>query len=181
LAEISFNLTNSFCMIRFKPNSKIIFAFITVSNIFTAVISACPETGYLQQKDTVSKQTTTVKQPVYTTSRLVTAKPIIDGKLDDECWKKGTWAGNFTQWLPNEGAKPTYPTELNIQYDDKNLYVALRAFDGEPEKILRLAGVRDELVGDVAGVNFDSYRDYRTGFEFSVTAWGQKVDLGAEG
>ena len=37
------------------------------------------------------------KQPVYTTSRLVTAKPFIDGKLDDECWKKGTWAGNFTQ------------------------------------------------------------------------------------
>jgi len=99
------------------------------------------------------------------------------GKLDDECWKKGTWAGNFTQWIPNEGAKPTYPTELNIQYDDKNLYVAIRAFDGEPGKILRQAGVRDELVGDMAGVNFDSYRDYRTGFEFTVTAWGQKVDL----
>jgi hypothetical protein len=116
------------------------------------------------------------KQPVYTTSRLVTAKPVIDGKLDDECWKKGTWAGNFTQWIPNEGAKPTYPTELNLQYDDKNLYVAFRAYDGEPKKILRLAGVRDELVGDIVGINFDSYRDYRTGFEFNITAWGQKVD-----
>ena len=37
--------------------------------------------------------------------------------------------------------------------------------------------VRDEIVGDMVGVNFDSYRDYRTGFEFTVTAWGQKVDL----
>jgi len=107
----------------------------------------------------------------------MTARPVIDGKLNDDCWKNGTWTGNFTQWIPKEGAKPTYPTELNIQYDDKNLYVAFRAYDGEPGKILRLAGARDELVGDIIGVNFDSYRDYRTGFEFSMTAWGQKIDL----
>ena len=127
-------------------------------------------------QDTVHTQNSP-KQPVYTTSRLVTPKPVIDGKLDDECWKNGTWAGNFRQWIPKEGAKPTYPTDLNIQYDDKNLYVAFRAYDGEPDKILRLAGVRDELAGDMVGINFDSYRDYRTGFEFTVTAWGQKVDL----
>jgi hypothetical protein len=127
-------------------------------------------------QDTVHTQNSP-KQPVYITTRLVTSKPVIDGKLDDECWKKGTWASNFHQWIPKEGAKPTYPTELNIQYDDKNLYVAIRAYDGEPGKIMRLAGARDEQVGDMAGVNFDSYRDYRTGFEFTVTAWGQKVDL----
>jgi hypothetical protein len=130
-----------------------------------------------QQQDTILKQQTSTKQPVYTTTRLNTSKPVIDGKLDDECWKKGTWAGDWHQFIPNEGAKPTYPTEMNIQYDDKNLYVAFRAFDGEPEKMVRLAGVRDELVGDVMGINFDSYRDYRTGFEFSITSWGQKVDL----
>jgi len=44
------------------------------------------------------------KQPTYTTSRLVTEKQVIDGKLDDECWKRGTWAGNYTQFIPNEGA-----------------------------------------------------------------------------
>lgn len=127
-------------------------------------------------QDTLAKKKAVV-QPVYTTSRLLTVKPAIDGKLDDECWKKGTWTGNYTQFFPNEGAKPTYPTEFNLQYDDKNLYVAFRAFDGEPEKILRLAGVRDEFSGDMMGITFDSYRDYRTGFEFSLSAWGQKVDL----
>jgi hypothetical protein len=128
-------------------------------------------------QDSVSGKKAPVKQPVYTTSRLVTAKPVIDGKLNDECWTKGNWAGNFRQWIPNEGAKPTYQTEFNIQYDDRNLYVAIRSFDGEPKKILRQAGVRDEFAGDLAGINFDSYRDYRTGFEFTVSAWGQKVDL----
>jgi hypothetical protein len=116
-------------------------------------------------------------QPEYTTSRLVTPKPVIDGKLDDECWKHGTWAGDYTQWIPDEGADPTYETQLNIQYDDRNLYIAFRAFDGEPSKITRRAGVRDEIVGDMMGITFDSYRDYRTGFEFTITAWGQKVDL----
>ena len=42
---------------------------------------------------------------IYNTIRLTTEKPMIDGKLDDECWKTGEWAGDFTQWIPNEGAK----------------------------------------------------------------------------
>jgi hypothetical protein len=130
--------------------------------------------GY--EQDTVSMHGSII-EPVYTTTRLVTSKPVIDGKLNDECWSTGTWAGNYTQLVPREGAKPTYPTWLNIQYDNKNLYIAFRAFDGEPDKILRLAGVRDETIGDMVGVSFDSYRDYRTGFEFTITAWGQKVDL----
>jgi Domain of unknown function (DUF5916) len=152
-------------------NVFIIIALFTFRS-YSSPSSTVPE----NPQDTVHNQNSP-KQPVYITTRLVTTRPVIDGKLDDECWKKGTWASNFHQWIPKEGAKPTYPTELNIQYDDKNLYVAIRAYDGEPGKIMRLAGARDELVGDMAGVNFDSYRDYRTGFEFTVTAWGQKVDL----
>ncbi len=109
--------------------------------------------------------------------RLTTPKPVIDGKLDDECWSTGTWAGEFTQWIPVEGGKPTFPTEVNILYDDKNMYVALRAYDKEPDKIQRFAGVRDEFAGDIMGINFDSYHDHRTGFEFDLTAYGQQIDL----
>ena len=114
---------------------------------------------------------------VYTTTRLTTDKPVIDGVLDDPCWKTGEWAGDFTQWVPKEGAKPSQPTQLKILYDDKNIYVAIRAFDCEPEKIIRKAGRRDEFAGDQAGITFDSYHDHRTGFEFDVTAAGQKIDL----
>ena len=114
---------------------------------------------------------------VYTATRLTADKPVIDGVLDDPCWKIGEWAGDFTQWVPNEGAKPSQPTQVKILYDDKNIYVALRAFDNEPEKIIRKTGRRDEFAGDQAGITFDSYHDHRTGFEFDVTAAGQKVDL----
>jgi Domain of unknown function (DUF5916) len=151
-----------------------VFIFFIVINI--PGYSSLPERPVKNHQDTVSKKDSNT-QPVYITSRLVTVKPVIDGKLDDECWKNGTWAGNFTQFVPNEGADPSYPTELNIQYDDKNIYIAFRCYDGEPDKILRQAGLRDEQVGDIIGLSFDSYRDYRTGFDFSLTAWGQKGDL----
>ncbi len=114
---------------------------------------------------------------VYYTQRLTTKRPVIDGKLDDDCWKTGDWAGDFTQFVPAEGKKPSEPTFVKILYDDKNIYVAIRAFDSIPSKIQRLAGLRDEIIGDMVGVNFDSYHDHRTGFEFDLSAYGQKVDL----
>jgi len=150
---------------------------LTFVLFLSSVISTTSIAVNREQQDTVPKQDLPLKQPVYTTMRLVTPKPVIDGKLDDDCWKHGNWAGDYHQFIPNEGAKPTFPTEHNIQYDDKNLYIAFRAFDPEPGKVHKYAGVRDEIVGDMVGVNFDSYRDYRTGFEFTITAWGQKVDL----
>lgn len=127
-----------------------------------------------QPTDTLEK-----KAPlrVYNTIRLTTEKPVIDGRLDDPCWKTGQWSGDFTQWIPKEGAKPSQDTRIKILYDDKNLYVALRAFDTEPSRISRKAGRRDELTGDMMGITFDSYHDHRTGFEFTVTAAGQKVDM----
>ena len=150
-------------------NRKSIPIFIASIMLF-AGLSASPIT-----KDSTNTES---KKPVriYNTTRLTTARPTIDGVLNDECWKTGEWAGDYTQWIPKEGAKPTQPTQLKIMYDDKNLYVALRAFDNEPSKISRKAGRRDELTGDMMGVTFDSYHDHRTGFEFIVTASGQKVD-----
>ncbi len=113
---------------------------------------------------------------VYNTERLSTEKPVIDGVLNDACWQTGNWAGDFVQWIPNEGAMPSQPTFVKILYDDKNLYVAIRAVDKQPLKISRKAGRRDEMTGDMAGITFDSYHDHRTGFEFDMTAGGQKMD-----
>jgi hypothetical protein len=151
-------------------NRKSIPIFIASILLFTGLYASTIN------KDSIANES---KKPVriYTTTRLTTAKPTIDGVLNDECWKTGEWSGDYTQWIPKEGAKPTQPTQLKILYDDKNLYVALRAFDNEPGKISRKAGRRDEFYGDIIGVTFDSYHDHRTGFEFSVTAAGQKIDL----
>lgn len=117
------------------------------------------------------------KPPVYETIRLNTPKPKIDGKLDDACWQTGNWGGDFVQWIPKEGAAPSQKTEFKILYDDHSIYVAFRNYDNEPEKITRRAGRRDQFMGDMAGICFDSYHDKRTGFEFDMSAAGQKLDL----
>jgi len=124
--------------------------------------------------DTLNKPAAPLR--TYTASRLTTEAPVIDGKLADACWSTGTWAGDFTQWIPTEGAKPSQPTELKILYDNRNIYIAIRAHDKEPEKILVRSGRRDQFQGDVVGIGFDSYHDRRTGFEFHLTSYGQKID-----
>ncbi len=114
---------------------------------------------------------------IYSTIRIKADKPRIDGVLDDACWLEGEWTGNFRQQMPAEGAAPSQKTEFKILYDNENIYVAIKAYDNEPEKIDRQMARRDERVGDIVGVNFDSYFDRRTGFEFDLTAAGSKMDL----
>jgi len=113
---------------------------------------------------------------VYETRRLEGTPPAIDGRLDDEAWKQGEWAGDYTQQIPTEGAPPSQATELKILYDDRHVYFAIRAYD-DPAKVHRYPGRRDVQTGDLVGVCFDSYNDKRTGFEFDLTAAGSKVDL----
>ena len=98
-------------MILTYTTRKDLIVFITLFFVFTAGFSSNTFAVILTQQDTIPPRDQPIKQPVYTTSRLVTPKPVIDGKLDDECWKQGTWAGDYHQFIPNEGAKPTYPTE----------------------------------------------------------------------
>ncbi len=145
---------------------------------FVLFVLSCISTASLFgkiQTDTAKK--VLGKPPVYETIRLNTPKPKIDGKLDDSCWQTGTWGGDFVQWIPKEGAAPSQKTEFKILYDDHSIYVAFRNYDNEPDKITRRAGRRDEFMGDMAGICFDSYHDKRTGFEFDMSAAGQKLDL----
>ncbi len=113
---------------------------------------------------------------IYHTVKLQGMPPVINGRLDDSCWKEGEWHGGFKQQIPTEGANPTAETELKILFDEKNIYMAMRAYD-DPKLIHRYSGRRDALIGDVLGVCLDSYADKRTGFEFDLTAAGSKIDL----
>jgi hypothetical protein len=99
---------------------------------------------------------------IYNTVRITAAKPRIDGVLDDACWQEGEWGGDYRQQMPTEGARPSQKTELKILYDNENIYVAIKAYDNEPEKTDRQMARRDEFSGDIVGVNFDSYFDHRT-------------------
>ncbi len=120
-----------------------------------------------------NSNTIVVPKKIYTTKKMITL-PEIDGVITDKAWDHLDWGGNFTQKVPDEGKAPTYDTKFKIGYDEKYLYVALRAFDGEPDKIEERLSRRDGFAGDRINVIIDSYHDKRTAFVFTVTAAGVK-------
>jgi hypothetical protein len=102
--------------------------------------------------------------------------PIIDGRLDDSVWQKVDWAGDFVQREPDDGAQPSQQTAFKILYDENNLYVGIRAYDTEPDKIVRRVTRRDGFDGDLVEIHLDSYFDHRTAFSFTINAAGVKGD-----
>ena len=81
-----------------------------------------------QEKPAVPRKNALPKR-VYHAVRLIGPPPKVDGKLDDACWTQGEWTGDFIQREPHEGQPGSQPTQLKILYDDKYVYVAIRAYD----------------------------------------------------
>ena len=110
----------------------------------------------------------------YTTAHTGETIPVIDGRMDDEAWNQVEWAGDFIQRQPIDGSEPSQETQFKILYDAKYLYVGIRAFDTEPDKVVRRMSRRDGFEGDFVEINIDSYADKRTAFSFSASASGVK-------
>jgi len=102
--------------------------------------------------------------------------PSIDGYLNDSCWDLVDWGGDFIQTEPSENKPPSQQTAFKILYDDNNLYVFIRAYDTEPDKISRRISRRDNFDGDMVEINIDSYYDKQTAFSFTAMASGTKGD-----
>jgi len=113
---------------------------------------------------------------IYQTKRIQNEAPRIDGLIDEKIWGIVDWSGNFTQKQPHDGAKPSQETAFKILYDDDFLYVLIRAYDTEPDKIVERMSRRDGFDGDWVEINIDSYFDQRTAFSFTGSVSGVKGD-----
>lgn len=101
----------------------------------------------------------------------------VDGELDDAAWTAAEVITAFVQRDPREGAPPTFRTEARVAFDATALYIAVRAFDPEPDRIVgyltrRDAGSSSEWIH----VMIDSYHDRRTAYQFGVNPAGVKQD-----
>jgi len=104
----------------------------------------------------VTGQTPDKKQ--YKATKLTTP-PEINGILDDEAWKEGTWVDDFTQHEPYNGRQTSQRTEFKILFDDNNIYAAFKAYDTSPDSIVNRLTRRDNPDGDLVGIIFDSFHD----------------------
>ena len=103
--------------------------------------------------------------------------PAIDGAENDPVWRVAPEVDAFQQFVPKEGAPPRYRTTFKAAYDDRNLYVFVRAYDPHPDSIMTALTRRDVRgPSDQLKVMIDSYHDRRSGFEFAVNPVGVKRD-----
>lgn len=101
----------------------------------------------------------------------------IDGALDDAAWSEAEPITGFLQRDPREGAPASFRTEARVAYDEAAIYVAVRAYDPEPDKLAGFLTRRDaSSTSDWIHVFIDSYHDRRTGYSFSVNPVGVKQD-----
>ena len=106
-----------------------------------------------------------------------TSPVVIDGRDDDAVWRQAPAITQFREFRPKEDGDPRYATEAKVAYDDRNLYVFIRAFDPHPDSILKLLARRDvRAATDQLKIMIDSYHDRRNGFEFAVNPAGVKRD-----
>ena len=102
--------------------------------------------------------------------------PVIDGKLDEDVWKKAALLKDFFQIQPGDNTSPSKPTEVLLGYDAKFLYIAFRATD-EPDKIRSTVAKRDNIFqDDYVGFFLDTFNDKRKAFEVFFNPLGIQAD-----
>jgi hypothetical protein len=110
--------------------------------------------------------------------RATPSAPQVDGRLEDEAWENAVFMSDLIQRDPHEGEPPSERTEFAVVYSDAAIFVGVRAFDSEPDRVKGQLTRRDVMSpSDWIAVAFDSYLDRRTAFVFVVNPAGVKVDI----
>ena len=129
----------------------------------------------------LSSQVTAVPQR---TSRsvhpvLVDQAPSIDGKLDDMVWQSIPPITELWQREPLDGEPVSERTEIRIAYDSTNLYFGIRAWDSEPQRLVKSVYERDGFMPADDSMLFaiDSNNDDRTAFVFEGNTVGAQTDI----
>ncbi len=106
------------------------------------------------------------------------AAPELDGQLDDPAWQEANAIGPLTQVVPVEGGTPTERTEVRVLYDDDAFYLAVRAYDREPEKLIASAMRRDASLTSDDRITFliDTFHDHRNAYLFSTNPNAARFD-----
>ena len=116
--------------------------------------------------------------PPTAAAQLVDAAPLIDGRLNEDVWQRGTLLTGFLQREPFEGEPASERTELRILYDRSALYIGAWLFDSAPNDIVFGETRRDAELNDSDALLLllDTYLDRQNGFVFGTTPAGIEYD-----
>ena len=103
----------------------------------------------------------------------------IDGRLDERIYGDVPPVGDFIQMEPVEGDPSTERTDAWVFFDDQNIYVSARCWDGQPDRWIVTELRRDNnniIRNENVAVSLDTFNDGRNGFFFQTTPAGALRD-----
>ena len=115
----------------------------------------------------------------------VDGPPLLDGRLEEEFWKRADWQGDFTQLKPDLGEPAQAPTRFAAAFNRTHIYVAIRSSNPNGPKsnsrITRRDGNMDQ--DNAVTVYLDTFHTRRDCYYFSTNSLGTQVDgrIGEDG
>lgn len=102
----------------------------------------------------------------------------VDGRLDEEVWRRAEPATTFTQSDPQNGAPATERSEIRILFDRDNLYIGANLFDSDPSGLLANQMVRDGALNadDRFMWVLDPFNNLQSGYFFETNPAGAMGD-----
>lgn len=103
--------------------------------------------------------------------------PVIDGVIGEGEWRQAAPLTLDYQTQPGDNVAPSERTEFRVGFDSDHLYVAMRAWDSEPDAVRGRVTRRDDIFGDdYVTVHLDTYNDRRRAYVFSFNPLGIQGD-----
>ncbi len=108
----------------------------------------------------------------------VNSEIVIDGVLDETFWNTAVKVEANIEVQPGENIDAPVMTEALIAYSNEHIYVAITAYDPEPEKILAHYCDRDDIwQDDWVLILFDPFNDQRRTYDFACNPLGIQADM----
>jgi hypothetical protein len=118
-------------------------------------------------------------QPTLHAGRLAgAARPVVDGRVDDDVWAAVAPYSTFVQQEPYEGQQATERTEIRFLFDERTLYIGVICFDSEPDRLVVSQSRRDADLGESDSIRIllDTFNDGQNAFVFGTNPFGIEYD-----
>jgi hypothetical protein len=109
----------------------------------------------------------------------LTSELNIDGQIDEAAYDGLEPISDFIQMEPAAGQPATEKTDIWLFFDQNNVYVTMRAWESQPDRLIANEMRRDSnniRQGDSLGFSIDTFYDRRNAFQFEVNPLGARTD-----
>jgi hypothetical protein len=102
--------------------------------------------------------------------------PVIDGRLDDPCWRSAAALDGFVQIRPGDNTPPSRDTSVLVAAGPEALYLAIRAAD-DPAEVRATVARRDAVLDDDhVALYLDTFDDRRRAYVLIFNPLGIQQD-----